>query len=289
MDAVDFLPQQVVRPCMASSIRSNHSDQLVTPDIARTWLDHWNTRNRRFKGGSSDLYAREMKQGNWKRGSRIIFYGDGVLCDGQNRLLAVVKSKIPCLFDVLIGASIDEGTAIDTGTKRSVQDALQIKGCPEWIANKNTVALVNTIHKLATSSNGYKLSHSVIEEFASANEPWLRPAIEIGFYNKKLKLTSAGYCAQIAVALRHGESYEELKDFHSRYVSGENYEAEKNSTIRLREYILSFHGTPWTLPTGYDTAKRTQRAIQAFIQRQHLHKLYAPAEYIYQFPTVLDI
>jgi len=282
------LPRQVVKACMKSKDRINYSDQVVTPDLASQWLAHWNTRNRRFKGASSDLYAAEMKCGAWNRGSRLMFYSDGVLCDGQNCLLAVVKSGITCLFDVLVGATVEEGATIDTGSKRSVQDALQIKGVASWIANKNCVAIINNTHRLATNSNSKRLPHHVIEKFALDNENWLRPIVDLSQKQHKRKLTSSVYYAQLGAALRSGESHEEILDFHNCYFTGENYEPTKNSTIRLREYILELSGTPWSFPLGYDAAKRTQRAIKAFINRQSISKLYCPTEYIYQFPTVQD-
>jgi hypothetical protein len=285
---LNSLPLQVVKACMKSKDRINYSDQLVTPDLASQWLSHWNTRNRRFKGSSSDLYAAEMKCNAWNRGSRLMFYSDGVLCDGQNRLLAVVKSGVTCLFDVLVGATAEEGATIDTGSKRSVQDALQIKGAPSWIANKNCVAIINNTHKLATHSNNKRLPHHVIEKFALENENWLRPIVELSMKQHKRKLTSSVYYAQLAAALRSGESRNEIIDFHTCYFSGENYDPSKNSTIRLREHVLEFSGTPWAFPAGYDAAKKTQRAIKAFIDRQSISKLFCPSEYIYQFPTVQD-
>lgn len=285
---LNSLPQQVVKACMKSKDRINYSDQLVTPDLASQWLSHWNTRNRRFKGDSSNLYASEMKCNAWNRGSRLMFYSDGVICDGQNRLLAVVKSGVTCLFDVLVGATAEEGATIDTGSKRSIQDALQIKGAPDWIANKNCVAIINNTHRLATKCNGNRLPHHVIEKFALDNENWLRPIVELSHKHHKRKLTGSVYYAQLGAALRSGESHEEIVDFHNCYFSGENYEPTKNATIRLREYILEAPGTPWTFPASYDTAKRTQRAIKAFIDRQSISKLYCPLEYIYQFPTVQD-
>ena len=273
---------------MKSEQRANFSDQLVTPDLAKQWLAHWNTKNRRFKIASYKLYTAEMKAGAWTRGSRLVFYKDGVLCDGQNRLQAVVLSGISCLFDVLVGASLDEGAVIDTGAKRSVQDALQLKGAPAWIANKDCVALVNNINRLVTNSNSTRLPHHVVRRFATENEQWMRPVLELAFKGHKRKLTSTMYYASLAAALRNGESYTEIFDFHAAYFSGECYERTKNSAIRLREYIMGFEGAPWTLPAGYDTTKKTQRAIKAFIERQSISKLYTPGEYIYMLPTVVN-
>ena len=218
-----------------------------------------------------------------------MFYADGTLCDGQNRLLAVMESNVNVFFDVLVGATLEEGANVDTGAKRSVSDALQIKGAPLWIANKYCVAIVNAINKLATGSSSARLPHYIIEEFAKKEEAWLRPVTDMArnCTNKK-RLTNCAFFAQLAVALRAGASISEIVDFSDRYVSGENYDQSKSAVTRLREYVLSYSGDPWTFPAGIDTAKRTQRALKAFIERQSIMKLYAPDEFIYQFPIVLD-
>jgi hypothetical protein len=234
------------------------------------------------------MYARQMAAGFWTNGSRIVFYKDGVLCDGQNRLAAVVESGVSCFFDILVGATHEEGANVDIGVKRSAHDALQIKGAEEWIANKYCVALVNSIHKFGTGSTGkdLRIAHHVIDQYASQNESWLKPIVRLSQKLHKKRLTSASYYAQLAAAYFNGEPLEELVDFHERLLTGENYDPQKNAVTRIREYIAEVNGSPWMFPVAYDTAKRTQRAIKAFIDRQPLSKLYAPTEYIYQFPLV---
>jgi hypothetical protein len=288
MTAAHFV-RQFTQPDMASEFRRNYTDQVVTPELARIWLTSFNTRNRAFKYTSAHTYAKDMKAGKWTQGSRIMFYADGTLCDGQNRLLAVMESNVNVFFDVLVGATFEEGANVDTGSKRSVSDALQIKGAPLWIANIYCVAIVNVINKLATGSSNIRLPHYIIEEFAKKEEDWLRPVIDLAknATNKK-RLTNCAFYAQLAVALRAGVSIAEIVDFSNRYTSGDNYDQSKSSVTKLREYVLSYSGDPWQFPLSVDTAKRTQRALKAFIERQSLMKLYAPDEFIYQLPIVLD-
>jgi len=287
MTAAHF-SRQFTQPDMASEFRKNYTDQVVTVEMADHWLKHYNTRNRLFKLGNVEMYARDMKIGKWTQGSRLIFYSDGTLCDGQNRLLAVVKSGVSTFFDILVGATVEEGSNIDTGAKRSVSDALQVKGSPSWIANKDCVGIVNSINKLATHSSGIRLPHYIIENFAIENERWLRPAVEMAKAPKKKKLSACTYYATLGVALRANVSIDEILDFNQRYIHGENFDQSKCSVTRLREYVIGFEGQSWHFPYAFDTTKRTHRALQAFIARHPLSKLYAAPNYVYPFPTVLS-
>jgi hypothetical protein len=279
---------QAVRPDMKSDQRIGIMDQLITPELAKYWLDNCNTRNRRHKLDKSDLYASDMKHGRWTRGTRIGFYTDGVLCDGQNRLLAVCKSGIPCYFDVVVGMTQEQGANIDTGVKRSVSDSLQIKGTADWIATKECVAIVNALNKAQSNRKSLQLSHYVIEKFAVNNEDLIRPFCDLSRGSRKRKVTNSLYYAVLISAVYSGCSFDEIKDFNNRYISGENYDPSKNASTRLREYVLEFPGSPWHLPIGLDTAKRAQRALKAFMSRQSLSKLYSPSEWIYEFPVVDD-
>lgn len=273
--------------CMASDLRENLTDQLVTPERAEHWLDNWNTINRREKPAYQSRYAEDMKCGRWTRGSRIIFYKDGRLCDGQNRLRAVVATGIPVFFDILVGASLEEGANIDTGVKRTNADALKIAGAEPWVARKQTVSVVNWIVRWTLRSGTVRsFNHHRIRDFAMEHEAWLRPVIELqSSSNNKRGLSNAGFYSQVALALRSGENLGDLTDFVHRFLSGENYEKTKNAVIRLREYCLSDQSC-WTGDRSYETGLRAQRAIKAFIDGQPLSKLYAPTEWIYEPPVI---
>lgn len=268
---------------MASEVRRNLTDQLVTPDMARYWLKHWNTRNRAIKKSAVEKYAYDMRENLWTPGSRIAFYKDGNLCDGQHRLISVTQADVPVFFDVLIGASELEGANVDMGCKRLNTDALRISGAKEWISCKETVALVAWLAKNSRqciSSIGYQR----VNDYAMQNEQWLRPVVEMARSVKKRRgLTSAAYYAQLVLALMSGVELAEISEFQERYIRGENYERNRNAVIRLREYCLA-HQAPWGPHSVNDTCKKTQRAIKAFVDRQEITKLYAPEDWIYQVP-----
>ena len=61
---------------------------LVMPEMAREWLTH-NTHNRPVSRQTVEQYARDMKAGRWYYTNQGIgFDVNGVMTDGQHRLLA---------------------------------------------------------------------------------------------------------------------------------------------------------------------------------------------------------
>jgi len=275
---------QHLRECMASETRQNFTDQVVTPELAAIWVEQYNTRNRSLKPSQILRYANDMKAGRWTVGSRIIFYKDGILCDGQNRLAAVALANQPLMFDVMVGATQEEGANIDTGSKRSTTDALKISGAVDWVSNNKCVAMINWIAKNGPS-NIRSTSHYDVVAFALANEQWLRPIAHLyATSTTRKQLSTAAFYAQLAVAHRHGEPLDELLDFNHRFITGENYERSKNAVIKLRELCLT-EPSCWSSSQTIETAMRTQRCIKAFVEGQHLEKLYAPSKWIYEIPT----
>jgi hypothetical protein len=102
--------------------------ELITPDLARQYLGQ-NTHNRNIRQGKVLAYAEDMKAGRWEmNGASIAFGLDGVLDDGQHRLLAVIESDIPVRMLVVRGLSAAAQDTIDTGLSRKLADVLTLRG-----------------------------------------------------------------------------------------------------------------------------------------------------------------
>lgn len=100
----------------------------VTPEIAAEYLGH-NTRNRNIRLRDVAGYARDMVAEEWDfTAEPIKFDWDGVLIDGQHRLLAVVESGKTVRFLVARGLDPKVQDAVDTGVKRKFHDQLRLKG-----------------------------------------------------------------------------------------------------------------------------------------------------------------
>ena len=101
----------------------------VTPDMAHYVINTLNKNNRPVKPAHLVRYARDMAAGNWGlTGDTIKFGTDGLLKDGQNRLIACFKSGKPFKTHVVFGAPPETFHQMDVGAKRDATDIFHIMG-----------------------------------------------------------------------------------------------------------------------------------------------------------------
>lgn len=157
----------------------------VTPEMAEEWLGK-NTHNRNVRQVSVTSYARDMAAGNWQlSGEPVKFAADGVLLDGQHRLLAVVKAGVPVEMFVARGISPDAQKVMDTGAKRMSSDMLKLDGYahPVQLAAAARYAMT---YKSGTDSRNQRTTptHSEISAFIDAN-PDLTSAVAAAMYYRQ--------------------------------------------------------------------------------------------------------
>ncbi len=100
------------------------SQVLVTPEAAQLWLDTKNINNRPVVRSNVLSLIDEILAGRWRSDHPhgIVFDTNGVLIDGQHRLLAIVESKTPVWCKVTTGADPSLKDFIDTGKTRTLAD-----------------------------------------------------------------------------------------------------------------------------------------------------------------------
>src|SRR5690554_4199143 len=103
--------------------------EQITPAVALELL-RLNTANRGFSQATVNFYAKQMENGEWKTTSQgIAISSDNRIIDGQHRLMAIVKTKLPQMMLVTRGLDYNEVFAVyDTGKNRTAGDVLQIRG-----------------------------------------------------------------------------------------------------------------------------------------------------------------
>lgn len=107
---------------------------LVTPDIAEDWLGR-NSHNRTLRNSQVTFLAGAITRGEWKlNGDAIRWSSDGVLLDGQHRLWAIIEADTPVETMVTWGLDPETQETMDAGARRSLKDALQLRGIPSAIA-----------------------------------------------------------------------------------------------------------------------------------------------------------
>lgn len=100
----------------------------ITPELAAEWLED-NDHNRDLRGAKVSEYAGAIRRGEWKtNGEAIKFDEDGTLIDGQHRLWAVVEADMPITTVVVRGLPLTVQESMDLGIKRSLSDALKLRG-----------------------------------------------------------------------------------------------------------------------------------------------------------------
>ena len=104
----------------------------LTPAEAEAMLSH-NTRNRNVRVNDVAGYARDMLAGDWQfTAEPIKFDTDGVLIDGQHRLLALVaagKESPDIAVKVIVVRNLEPEAqeALDTGISRCPGDGRRVQ------------------------------------------------------------------------------------------------------------------------------------------------------------------
>lgn len=102
--------------------------EQITPDTALEMLD-LNKVNRNINRHHVLTLAGAMERGEWHlNGQSISFDSNGVLQDGQHRLMAVVKSQTTVPMLVVRNVDPEARPTVDVGRKRTVADELTMRG-----------------------------------------------------------------------------------------------------------------------------------------------------------------
>jgi hypothetical protein len=154
----------------------------ITPKMAEEFLKN-NKINRHIRPGLVNKYSYDMIKGRWQTIQNISFDSSGSIIDGQNRLSAIVKSKIAC--DFIVAYYNENTTALmnpfDTGGTRNVSDITNISPkivqvlsyISKRFINSNDrpeIAISNLVEKLPVDSTSWleKLSTKTIKCASSA-------------------------------------------------------------------------------------------------------------------------
>lgn len=109
----------------------------ITPELAAQLLKLYNRNNRPSKPTNIKRYAGDMVAGEWVlTGDSLKFSQDGVLRDGQNRLMACVRAGVPFETHVVFGIDDMSFDRMDRGKVRDASDVLAILG----VKNSHTIA-----------------------------------------------------------------------------------------------------------------------------------------------------
>lgn len=215
---------------------------MVTPAMARKWLDKNADNNRSPKMAKVASYARDMEEGNWQAdtGETVKFDEDGVLIDGQNRLHAVVESGVTVSMDVAYNVPNRAMRVLDTGSARTAADVLKIAGAADRMRCSAIVRWA-----IMWDAGGH-MGHNTGSIRPTTTEIIERYVREAGAFNAassrgtdcQRRGLATGGPAGVAHYLFSRIDREEARAFFDQYVGGANL-PEKGPIVALRNRVLT--------------------------------------------------
>lgn len=197
----------------------------IGPSLAESLLLN-NHNNRPVTDSNVKKIANAMQTGEWTYNAEPIrFDDDGVLLDGQHRLLALIKSNMTFEFKVITGFSPEIFTTLDVGKTRSGSDILSIAGFDNHrILDHAANFVFKFVTKGSKSHANYKnLTHKELVKFVKS-EPFLEESAQFYVDVKKLqnmKILSPKVIAGMHFLLGKKDAFE-AKIFLKRLVTGED-------------------------------------------------------------------
>lgn len=210
----------------------------LTPDIARHWLEKYNTANRAVSKPTVRKYAAQMEAGRWHDHGAVIKFAPGRMVNGQHTCNAVVESNSAIRVVVLTGVSDELFTVEDTGKKRSASDVLTIEGVAMWQAQTAAAGA----HHLLCYANGYPLWSTVKSQNQDIRDFYLeRPQygelVEfLGTLPRKNPALTFGPSAALLYLFAQRD-YPLAIRFFSALLTGSSID-EQDAVFHLRKWLL---------------------------------------------------
>lgn len=246
----------------------------VTPEMAAEFLER-NTFNRPVSDYWVRQYVKSMQEGSWSAGTQITFDDNGVLADGQKRLVAVVRSNTTQCFFVAFNVPADFRGNVDVGQPRGLEHRLSLTGTP---ANRELVGAAR-IYAEAPFISQNRADQEVVRRAIETQRDRLTWACSLGIRNAAVNGTLA--------RASHYVSEEILEEFARSFNTSICYDPNRNSAAMLKNFSIRnrniFSGSnPVNRNTSY---KFTQAAIKSFEQARPISRCREVQADIYSLPS----
>lgn len=253
----------------------------ITPEIARVWLLR-NTVNRRVEQDTVNMYARDMQIGAWLLCMvPLCFRPDGSLGNGQHRLLAIIKSGIPCFMLVAHNVSPEIIAAMDRGRKRSAADQAHFLG-EELTGRQASIARILAFGSFELTG-GPARSYDEIMRAKRRHEDAIDFALSAGEGKSHKKGFSAPMLAVIARAW-YTQDRNRIAQFLNIIRTGICQREEDTAAIKLRDFINDVPRSSSGSRTRIAIYQRTESSLWNFLRGVPMTKLYGTEKEMFPIP-----
>jgi hypothetical protein len=189
----------------------------IHPIQAKRLLDG-QIKNRKVSNASVKKYAEAMSALKWVLNGAPIIFANGVLIDGQHRLHACIKSRVPLKTLIIKVADESVFTTLDTGKKRSNSDVISVtepKGAVTLVAAIDIVAKVDHDGKLVGNGAGSRLNIPTYEiEGYVKKYSFMETSVEETLaWSKKLKVKKSSLAALHYILSQAASNPQEVEQF----------------------------------------------------------------------------
>lgn len=263
---------------------------LVTPKLAKKWLEETNTNNRRIASMKVMAMAAAIERGEWHLTHQgIAFYEDDSLADGQHRLSAIVKADKPVRCMVTYGLPKQAHAGIDEGKiGRNLQDRMTFLG-------RNLQRLELAIYRnLWSELRRQKLGlecwdehhpQSDLEAFAAMQSQYAEAVQFVMSVPVPANKVRHGCLFASVAAAYFTEDHDRLKEFLQVVASGIARDEADSAAIRVRDYFMTSTLSRST-PARFDAYCKCCAGVSSFVRHRGLSKLYAARTLLFALPSL---
>lgn len=245
------------------------SVEEVDPPLALDWLET-NEHNRKLSKRLVGTYAEAMRHNEWRlNGEPIIFDNKGRLQSGQHRLHAVVESGVSIWTVVVRNAEPDALFSLDSGRKRTLADALRLRG--ELDVN-NLAAAVTWLWRIQNDLMDRPSETATTTHLLNVlrKTPEIRESLTDARRMRRALGFSIGLCAALHWAFYQRDP-EDAEAFIEQVVEGVNLPA-RAPALALRRWATSAKMGN-RRPSQVSVAAITIKAWNAYRDHRDIHAL----------------
>jgi hypothetical protein len=252
------------------------SVEYVTPETAKHWLTR-NVRNRRIRPHKVEMYAKDMKAGDWLLTHQGIgFYADGTLADGQHRLSAIVASGVSVLMNVTRGIRKMSGTGIDIGEGRTEVDLSTSLGIDVPIDVK-IVAVAKALQAVSRSS---KQSKQESLRFIVRHLSAIRFALSLPSSRESQNAVFRGVLARGFYSVDHSQ----LRRFAEVVSTGMADGPHESAAVAVRNLVMRDRSVILTGTQRVKFGFKCEAALRAFVAGRRMTKLQETQGHVFLLP-----
>lgn len=226
----------------------------ITPEMAKSMLEHNMKNNRPVLKSTVHAYARQMRNGHWNLTHQgIAFDENGELVDGQHRLHAIIEANIPVNMNVTYNVHRVPGEVftIDMGRKRTYANVATMSGIEDPVYRYMGIFVSAYIRYKVPG--GRKADPAEIVDYISRHYDDVKKLYLYtggayrgrGVRDGSSRIPAIVGAAMLA-AIYRGESDDALYKFSLVYRMNEVNECSNYNprfVLNLRDYVKSFKNT----------------------------------------------